>query len=182
MGTVKLVQVNMCTYKESVHEHACMHTHSSALLTEKPQTHTPIHTGSHTELHTHTPTHTVSSPRPSVLPQLFLAYLGILSEPLQVPATPSLSLYLIHPPRDHPTHQGRGCFPEHLTRCGGSLLSFGLPYPTLSHSARQSQPFHGVSSVRSDSVFLPHRLLAACPAPGSCLFPFLLPSELWSFC
>ena len=65
-----------------------LNTHGSALLTGKPQMHTPIHRGSHAELQMHTPTHTTSSPRLSVLPQKFLAYVGILSKPLQVPATP----------------------------------------------------------------------------------------------
>lgn len=78
-----------------------------------------------------------------------------------------------------PHHTSKGA-EEHFC----ASISSEAPFPTPpSHSAaHQSQPFLGVSSVRNDSVFLQQRLLAACQAPGSCLFPFLLPSELWSFC
>lgn len=61
-------------------------------------------------------------------------------------------------------------------------LAPGLPSPpSLLLAAHQSQPFLGMPRVRSDSVFLQQRLLAACQAPGSCLFPFPLPSEHWEF-
>lgn len=76
--------IDKCTHEEATHEHI----HSAALLAGKLRMHTPIHSRSHAEPQMHTPTHTMSSPRLPVLPQAFLLYLSILSEPLQVPATP----------------------------------------------------------------------------------------------
>lgn len=95
---------------------------------------------------------------------------------------------LINPPRDHPTRQGVRVLPiappKVQRRTPALPLAPRSPSPLLPHAAHQPQPFLGVPGVGSDSVFLlqQQRLLAACQPPGGCLFPFLRPSELWSFC
>lgn len=169
MGTVKFTQINTCIHMESVLEYACRHTQLRPASIETTVIHIPFIQGAMQQ--THTPTCTASSPRPSVFPQVFLTYLAIFSELLQVPATPNLSWYLINPPKDHQTHRWVSVLPTALHgvwRNPSVLLSALLSpsHPPLL-SVHQSQPFHGVSSVRSDmfsshsSRWLPARPQAA---------------------
>lgn len=93
-----------CTYKESMHKHANRHTHThgSALLTGKPQMHTPIHRGSHAELQMHAPTHTNYVIAQNVSQSSHKNFLHISASCLN-PCKSQQLLCLINPPRDHTT-------------------------------------------------------------------------------
>lgn len=141
----------------------CTHTQTHTEFTGSPQTRTPIHRGSPTELQMHTPAHNTPTPRLSVLP-----HVSRLSRDLVGAPASSSGVYL---PTQGPPSTVRGESALHGPCAGaeGQLcasLSSGVPFPNPP-SAHQSQPFLGVRGVRSDSVFLQQRLLAACQAQAA---------------
>lgn len=115
------------------------------------------------------------------LPTVFLAYLGIFSELLQVPATPSLSWYLINPPKDHQTHCGWECSPAHLAGCGGTPLCccwLCPPLPTLLYSLSVSPSPSTVCLAYKVTCFPPTAAAGCLPGPRQLSLP--LPTTKWA--